>query len=192
MEVSLSVNDYLTDPVSLEGVFSPAECQTLIVLPCEQTRLGEIMSPGEPGRKQTNLSIRYTISRLVDASAANRWIFERIKEVVNEVNRECYKVRTAGFASLQILEYPINGFYDWHVDLGKGVNSTRKLSIIVQLSKPEEYEGGQLIFGLRDNDLPVSQGTMILFPSYLMHKVTPVKSGKRFSLATWMHGPAYC
>ncbi|HEY9842705.1 MAG: 2OG-Fe(II) oxygenase [Candidatus Sericytochromatia bacterium] len=191
MEVSLPVNDYLTDPISLEGVFSPEECQTLISLPCTETQLGKVVDLADPENKQTDFSQRYTICRLVDPIASNHWIFERIKDAVNEVNRAYFKVKTVGFASTQILEYPLNGFYEWHVDIGKGVNSTRKLSIVVQLSDPGDYTGGRLLIGLRDYQLPVTQGAMIVFPSYLLHKVTPVESGKRFSLVTWSHGPAY-
>ena len=80
-------------------------------------------------------------------------------------------------------------------------NMHRKLSMSVQLSKPEDYEGGDLKFNLRglnssNEDTIMSpppefkqQGSVIVFPSFHRHRVTPVTSGIRHSLVTWVEGP---
>ena len=78
--------------------------------------------------------------------------------------------------------------HSWHQDIGPDELSTRKISITVQLSDNSEYEGGDLKFwlggkNLEDNSLFAQRGkgTVILFPSYLYHAVTPVTKGIRKS-----------
>jgi PKHD-type hydroxylase len=69
----------------------------------------------------------------------------------------------------------------------------RKLSISIQLTDPNEYEGGELY--LYDDDkgtvMDKTQGTLILFPSYVLHEVVPVTKGTRNSLVTWVTGKQF-
>jgi PKHD-type hydroxylase len=71
----------------------------------------------------------------------------------------------------------------------------RKLSISVQLSAPDEYEGGDFEFmDVGQPPKPINirtQGTAIIFPSITYHKVTPVTKGKRYSLVGWYEGPEW-
>ena len=69
----------------------------------------------------------------------------------------------------------------------------RKLSISVQLTNPEEYEGGELKLYFQDKGTVVdkTQGTLILFPSYVLHEVMPVTKGERNSLVTWVTGKQF-
>ena len=69
---------------------------------------------------------------------------------------------------------------------------TRKLSASLLVSDPSEYEGGDLILlDYHNNEvkMPKEKGSIIVFDSRLPHKVTPVTTGKRISLVTWMYGP---
>jgi PKHD-type hydroxylase len=90
------------------------------------------------------------------------------------------------------LQYTVYGpghKFDWHVDIGAGQASNRKLSITVQLSDEGGYEGGALQFiSAPDMAMPKGQGTAILFPSYLAHRVNDVTSGLRCSLVGWAAG----
>ena len=99
-----------------------------------------------------------------------------------------------GAESTQLTSYngDEEGHYDWHIDVGKGVPN-RKLSYTIQLSKPEDYEGGDLEFlGTETNTEAFrQQGACIIFPSFLAHKVTKVKSGTRYAVVGWVHGPTY-
>ena len=90
-----------------------------------------------------------------------------------------------------------NGKYDWHQDtfwLNPTMNH-RKLSMIIQLSDPSEYEGGEFEidpeFGILDQTTIKQLGTVIIFPSFLRHRVTPVTSGIRRSLVCWVEGPKF-
>ena len=77
------------------------------------------------------------------------------------------------------------------MDVGGGVALKRKISIVLQLSDPEEYEGWnfELFVNRKITKLPNSKGTVILFPSYCMHRVTPITKGERKSLVLWATGP---
>jgi len=85
------------------------------------------------------------------------------------------------------------GFYDWHVDAGPPENGLqRKLSISILLSDPSEFEGGELQFkGIEDRKILTKQGSIVVFPSFIEHKVTPVTKGVRYSAVTWARGPSF-
>jgi PKHD-type hydroxylase len=86
------------------------------------------------------------------------------------------------------------GHFDWHSDIGEGVIARqRKLTMVAQLSEPRDYEGGALEVWPSNAILaaPRDRGTLTFFPSYLLHRVTPVTAGERFSLTQWAHGPSF-
>ena len=85
------------------------------------------------------------------------------------------------------------GYYDWHIDAGAPKNGIqRKLSCVILLNDPSEFEGGVLQFkGMEDQNLLDKQGSIIIFPSFIEHKVTPVTKGVRYSAVTWASGPSF-
>jgi hypothetical protein len=92
----------------------------------------------------------------------------------------------------EFVEYrPGWGQFDWHNDYSHALpDAPRKLTIIIQLSEGNEYEGGSLeVFGTEVRALPRRRGTIIAFPSLLFHRVTPVTSGIRKALVAWIGGP---
>lgn len=89
------------------------------------------------------------------------------------------------------------GKYDWHEDVF-WLNPTayhRKLSMVIQLSDPSEYEGGNFEidpqFGALDQQSLSKKGTVIIFPSFVKHRVTQVTRGQRRSLVAWLEGPKF-
>jgi PKHD-type hydroxylase len=85
------------------------------------------------------------------------------------------------------------GYYDWHIDASPPKNGIqRKLSCVILLSDPSEFEGGILQFkGMEDQNLLDKQGSIIVFPSFIEHRVTPVTKGVRYSAVTWSSGPSF-
>jgi PKHD-type hydroxylase len=79
------------------------------------------------------------------------------------------------------------------MDIGPQELAFRKLSLVVQLSNPSDYSGGDLQIRSGHGEATVSktQGTVIVFPSYLLHQVTPVTGGLRESLVLWSGGNSY-
>lgn len=96
---------------------------------------------------------------------------------------------------IQLGRYTPGGHYDWHQDIfiPDDQNKQRKLSFVALLNDPKEYEGSEFEFKtLEDSQQPSMQkGSIMVFPSFLDHKVTPVISGQRFSAVTWVNGPAF-
>jgi PKHD-type hydroxylase len=81
--------------------------------------------------------------------------------------------------------------YGWHQDFGGGIS--RKLSMAVQLSDPSEYDGGalQVMTSGEPQSIPKKRGMIAVFPSYILHQVTPVTRGSRQSLVAWVSGPPF-
>ena len=81
------------------------------------------------------------------------------------------------------------GFYDWHTDFA-GYRPLRKLSVSIQLSRSDDYEGGDLELQHlpRPTKLDRSRGSFIVFPSFTLHRVAPVTRGTRWSLVAWILG----
>jgi PKHD-type hydroxylase len=85
------------------------------------------------------------------------------------------------------------GHYNWHVDLGNKDAEPRKISLSLQLTDPSRYEGFRLVLEAGDGPYiaDAALGTVIAFPSYVLHRVTPIESGIRKSLVVWVAGPEF-
>ena len=126
----------------------------------------------------------------------NNPLFSKLTEILTSANHsffgyDIFEIEAAQFSTYSS-EY--KGFYTKHVDVmtnssGIGV---RKLSFSIQLSDPDSYKGGDLI--LHCDTTPVTApkeiGSIIIFPSFTLHEVTPVTEGTRYSLVGWVTGPA--
>lgn len=141
-----------------------------------------------------NVDYSYRRSNItwIPQTAESENIYTKIFELVKKANKNMWNFNLTHFKEqLQLGEYIENeGHYDWHMDVGAN-SSTRKLSVSIQLSEPEEYEGGDLNFFINRETLtaPKTKGTVIIFPSFFMHKVAMVRKGVRKSLVIWVHGP---
>jgi PKHD-type hydroxylase len=112
------------------------------------------------------------------------------------LNAQTFQYDLRGFSdNFQYAVYHGNsgGHYDWHIDMIPLARGDRKLSISLQLSDPSHYEGCDLQFIAGDGvqTAPRDRGTLIVFPSYIMHRVTPATAGTRKSLVVWAAGPKF-
>ena len=110
------------------------------------------------------------------------------------LNNQFYRYDLKNLFEFQLIKYYVGGNYNWHCDYGiapkRGMS--RKLSMSIQLTPPEEYHGGELqIVDYANHTLmiPGDMGTVIVFDSKLPHKVWPVTWGQRISLVGWANGP---
>lgn len=177
---------------SRPDAFSAAECARVI----EIAQAAELKAAGLVGQV-TNHNIRRADIAWLDEREGAGWVMDRIIALVAEANRQVFGFDLSEFAeSPQVARYGAEneGHFGWHSDIGEGpVARKRKLTMVVQLSDPEGYEGGTL--ELRP-DLAIraadrARGTATLFPSFMLHRVTPVTRGERHSLTIWAHGPAF-
>lgn len=135
-----------------------------------------------------------------------QWVGGMIQYYIDNINSQYFKYDLTEISGghLQYSVYAKGGHYDWHTDEPRSLyyvtqqNSLiRKLSFSLQLSDSEDYEGGDLVFqsGTYEEPEEVVQprgrGTLVVFDSRQMHKVTPVTSGVRHSLVGWIKGPVW-
>lgn len=133
-------------------------------------------------------------------SSKVRWIQDvglrnTLFEFVTMANTNAFGVDVYNHTDMQFTEYHAteSGHYDWHHDINweAEINADRKLSITVQLSDPSEYSGGDFEFSECETPRCKDKGSVLVFPSYLRHRVTPVTSGVRRSLVAWFYGPCW-
>ena len=121
------------------------------------------------------------------------WVMDRMVSVVAQANRDFGFAVDVFDESAQVARYDAGAHFDWHADVGSGVAAARrKLTVVAQLSEPA-YEGGVLEVRPSHAVLQahVTRGMASVFPSYVLHRVTPVTAGVRWSLTLWAHGPAF-
>lgn len=153
--------------------------------------------------------LKATIQNSVDESIRNssikwipfdnefKWIYQKLMKMAEEANSTLWDFDLISAPEMiQYTEYydHNSGKYDWHQDIGDGIPSLRKISITVQLSDPSEYEGGELqLWGGGESIItaPKGKGNVVIFPSYMMHRITPVTKGTRTSFVLWLGGEHY-
>ncbi len=142
-----------------------------------------------------NPAIRKSNIKWIHHDEKSAWVYDRIRDLSIEANNSIWKFNLHSVLdSIQYTEYYANGgHYGWHTDIGPGSISHRKVSITIQLSGPDEYEGGDfdLWYGSEFMTMEKKKGSAILFPSFTLHRVTPVTKGVRRSLVLWVGGEAY-
>ena len=121
--------------------------------------------------------------------------YDKMSAVVQHLNQNFYKFDITGLENFQYTVYHADqrGHYDWHIDFGAKNPRPRKISISLQLSDGDAYEGCDLQFqpGNKIGTAPRKRGTLVAFPSFFLHRVTPITAGTRKSLVCWVAGPAF-
>lgn len=125
----------------------------------------------------------------------NGWPALAIVNAINSMNATTWRFDLWGFShtdqpSVLLYQAQVNDHFRPHLDAGEQ-NPTRKLSFSLQLSDPSSYRGGDLLFGGSHPPESRAQGALTVFPSILMHEVTPVYTGKRLAIVGWIHGPTF-
>jgi PKHD-type hydroxylase len=124
----------------------------------------------------------------------SHWVYDKIKNYIMEANQVWKFDLSSIIDSIQYTEYYDNGgHYGWHMDIGPHPINHRKVSVTIQLSDPEDYDGGELELwtGAGIQKVEKHKGCAILFPSYMLHRITPVTKGTRRSLVLWVGGSNY-
>jgi len=178
-----------------ENGFSPSQCKQIIELGRRYPRLDAQVFADDGGKKGASSSdTRNSTVRWIDIyDPSAEWIIRELGRMAIEANEALFKLDLYGFTeNLQFTEYEGKGtHYNWHPDIGPKQNK-RKLSIVIQLSDEKDYDGGELIINTGNLVTPNKrQGNVIFFPSFLLHKVEPLKSGNRYSLVCWISGNAW-
>ena len=143
------------------------------------------------------------------------WIYKELHPYIYKANENAgWNFEWHWSEDMQFTKYKLNQYYDWHSDSSikpdhnpnsRYYNKIRKLSMTCQLSDGSEYEGGELEFDfrnyspqMRDEDKHLikatqilKKGSIIVFPSFVWHRVKPVTKGVRYSLVMWNLGYSF-
>ncbi len=184
------------------ATFTPKQCDRILTLGAGLEAAAAAIE-GTHGAHIEDHEIRDSRTAWIQPTEENSWMFNRLSRLVERANRR-YQFDLTGFGEdLQFTMYDRPGsFYSWHQDGLDGDASTRKLSIVVQLSDPADYSGAELQFFEVAEDyerdqledftaLTQQRGTAIVFPSFEYHRVLPLRSGSRSSLVAWVTGPPF-
>jgi len=138
------------------------------------------------------------------------WIYKELHPFIHEASANAgWNFQWDFSEACQFTKYNKSQYYDWHSDSWSGVynkpddpnshGKIRKLSVTLSLSDEKDYKGGELEFDLRNKDPGKKRntmickeikpkGSMVVFPSFLWHRVRPVTKGSRYSLVIWSLG----
>ena len=197
---------YINIPVVFKKAFSKDFCQKIIDIQKNTSFKKGTVS------EANNLNLKWRDSNIIFTD--EQWIYDAVVPWFEKANKEGkYNFRLNWYEPAQVTKYDKNGFYGWHEDENSTAypndhhninfrNKIRKLSCSVLLSEPNTYEGGDFNFAIpmaRHANLMYKKitlkslevGTMIVFPSFTLHRVNPVTKGTRYSLVVWALGPTY-
>lgn len=181
--------------VTWRNAFTADEISKLIEI-CETFPKVDATINSEGGTIDTE--IRDTQIAWIPQNNETIWFYDRLSWIARQLNGEFYKFDLFGFAEdfqYSVYNEKSNGHYTWHRDAGFLSNGTppRKLTLVLQLSDPSEYEGGnlELLTSPAANIVDKERGMVVAFPSYNLHRVTPVTKGIRKTLVVWVCGPAF-
>lgn len=174
------------------GAFTPEELDAIVAYG-DSLRQADatVMNTAD---KDQNSSIRITRISWIRQTQETLWLFQKLVGASSTINQQAYRYDLSALEDLQYTVYLAGegGHYDWHVDHGN-TPRRRKLSLVLQLSEPTDYEGCELqtyASNLIDT-APKTRGAIIAFPSYALHRVTPITAGVRKSLVMWCTGPRF-
>ena len=123
-------------------------------------------------------------------------LYQELTNKIRQVNDKEWKWIIDGWEAFQYSEYDesYKGHYDWHIDYGMKTPDqplSRKISFSLGISEKNEYEGGELItkMNINEDSYKLGRGEIAIFPSWMLHKVTPVTKGRRKVIVGWGMGP---
>ena len=203
---------YLDRVATLPNLFTEDECNQIINTALNDWDQRESMiQRDKDGKIEQNFEedLDYRNTTLFIPNKPDEWLFGKILGAIQTFNnsKEGYGFDVHGLAEPpNVMRYQAPdihpkgkpGRYDWHMDVGPGpVPSMRKISYSVLLN-PGEYEGGELCFHVGRNTDPYpgqtskeAMGNVVMFPSYMVHRVTPMVKGTRYAVVGWAHGNSF-
>lgn len=176
--------------------FNEKEIDDIIAL----GELSEFQKGSVGGKKiddpRVDTDIRDTDIAWINPDPSSEWLYEKMKSFISRINYDKYQFDLDNIQALQYGKYQSNGHYKWHIDSGPNLPVHRKLTFIVALSDVDSYEGGELLLNISGDpenahSMKIEKGDIIVFPSFVPHKVAPVTSGVRLTLVTWATGPKF-
>jgi PKHD-type hydroxylase len=179
-----------------DDVFTTRQLDIIQDIAKHSTNIGQI-NGGDRSMVINKTDYRRSHVTFIENEPEVGWIRDILGNFIKDVNNKYFKYDLTGLEEpIQLSNYKhdFDGGYEWHMDCDPSGNlPVRKLSLTLQLTDPSEYIGGDLELMLGDPPLKMERkrGRIIVFPSWVRHRVTPVTSGERQSLVQWVTGPLF-
>ena len=182
----------------MDNVFSDEEINKILALPEWHTTKKGSIGGSTTSEEIVKENFRETDIAWLYPSLENKFIWEKLTNAVADINSKFFHFELNGcYEPIQLGIYHAKngGHYDWHTDSSFNDKLVpRKLSMSLILSDSSEFEGGQLQLKT-ERDIPINvdtpKGRAWFFPSYILHRVSPVTKGVRRSLVIWFGGPQF-
>ena len=180
--------------------FTEADCDAIVASAIDsQWREGGVGGRAEDqGEASVVGKVRSCLEQRLPVNQQTGAPLNKISLEISNVNASGWRFELNGFVAdymPYLMRYPesMESHYDWHVDMGRSYAASRKLGFTIQLSDSADYDGGDLEFHNVEIDKESlrKKGTLAIFPTYWLHRVTPVTRGTRDVAVGWMHGPSY-
>lgn len=181
---------YFSEYVYYENIFTPDEIAKVLDYWNDQESSQARVSNENP----YDLEFRKSKVQFLPNTTEYNWIYQKLGMLIQQCNGYYYGFDLKGIREeLQLAKYDTGDFFDWHMDFGAGEISHRKLSLSIQLSDTLEYEGGDLKIMVqgKEETAPRTKGAVIIFPSFVQHRVTEITKGTRASIVGWFSGNPY-
>jgi PKHD-type hydroxylase len=188
-------SDLYGSPIKLDNLMSVEECNFLIEKVTSELFLVDATVERSKGEKDN--TVRDSEVVFLPFNDDYLPLYNKIANCIVDINNKWFNYDLLVCSPIQFTKYDdkTSGFYAPHRDTVEGQFGTvRKLSFSIQLSDPNSYEGGDLVYydtTIHKTSMQRDQGCINLFPSYSIHEVTPVTKGTRYSLVGWVSGPPF-
>lgn len=179
--------------------FNDEQCDSILEMaqdiPSERSKIGT-----DTGIRENDDFRRSNIRFIQEADTRFQFLFDDIWKMARQANNDWFDFQLSKLDYIQLAEYDSAelGEYKRHHDvfwMNGDPKYHRKLSCVIQLTDPSEYEGGDLLFhntsAVPDSNEIRERGTVIFFPSFVEHQASAVTKGIRHSLASWIDGPKW-
>ena len=168
-----------------ENGFSKEEIEQIVKKSAQYTsKDGTIIG----NQKEVETTIRKSKIKWLPNNSEWTWVYDKLAAMAVEANNTLWKFDLHTIIDdIQFTEYEAGGgHYDWHVDIGPSTISHRKISIVVQLADPDDYEGGDFVLW-DDCKVELGEGDILIFPSLFLfpHRVDEVTKNIRYSGVCW-------
>ena len=174
------ISQFFTFP----NVLTTTECQQIIDHCTDKCKSSTIGDESIDSVKD----FRYSVNTFIRPEDIDQLpMIRKLTDCVVKFSSQCFKFPIRYVEPVQYAEYTEGMYYKPHIDCGATFECDRDISASVFLSPRNEYEGGNLslMYPTGWEEADEQQGSMVLFPSMLTHKVEKVKKGKRSSLVLW-------
>ena len=188
----VNVSKDTTSWVTLDTIFTDYELDQLVIQANQVKKVSSTVGSGAVSDYRV-CDIAWLESDEIESDFD--WIYATLADAISQANNEHFQFDLTYLTALQYTVYngSAHSNYQKHLDVGRQFPN-RKLSFSVQLSDDAEYIGGDLRFHYIKNQpevAPREKGTVVFFPSWIVHDVTPVTQGTRRSLVGWVNGPNF-